>query len=629
MITTFIALPQQSEKIVRDIHPPQTIDDLNKLRAHFQLESEQVFIVSHPRFADKLSLLERPDQVHDGCTLEVTTPQKNVLVSSSDGSLSRFPVAWYPRTSGDEIESTIARVIGLPIPLEVYTEQGARLVLASTIPNGTHLIVRPTERVSRLKEREGPSPKAANTTPLRSSHGPPQPASASSLRGSIGDSAFKLHSGIPTHEGEGTRTQERVGMPRPKSRSGTPMAPPPVATHSSSRVPESSISARDVLEKKSRRSIREKHGDEMQSSAVPRASAHTAAASPAHLTPPHPTPPGMRRTASSPLVRDASPNASSRTPEHRRRGSSGSLRDAVIPARLSSTDEHCIHMLQGHSGFVLCLCIVGDVLFTGSQDQNIMIWDLNNLQYIGTLPGHHGFVRCFAASYSRKLLFSGSQDKTIKVWSLDTFTVIKTLFAHRSDVHCLCILEHRKVLVSGSEDKSIRVWDLNTFAPLAVIDEAHAGGVFVLDCLPSNYVLSGGRDRLIKLWNDQWHVAKPLTPPHYDGVTALVVSAKRQKFYSASRDKSIKEWNGQTLENSMHQLHTHGDWVTCMALTPDENDLITGSRDCIVKVWDPATLQCKLQLSGHRGAVTAVQAVRGLLFSGSHDRIIRVWKLPT
>lgn len=31
-----------------------------------------------------------------------------------------------------------------------------------------------------------------------------------------------------------------------------------------------------------------------------------------------------------------------------------------------------------------------------------MIWDLNNLQYIGTLPGHRGFVKCLHASYAKK-----------------------------------------------------------------------------------------------------------------------------------------------------------------------------------------------------------------------------------
>merc|ERR1712224_867515 len=76
-------------------------------------------------------------------------------------------------------------------------------------------------------------------------------------------------------------------------------------------------------------------------------------------------------------------------------------KEASVPLRATGPDEFCVHILQGHSGHVLTICIVGDVLFTGSQDTTIMIWDLNNLQYIGTLPGHRGFVRCLEASYTR------------------------------------------------------------------------------------------------------------------------------------------------------------------------------------------------------------------------------------
>ncbi|CAE7550951.1 mhkB [Symbiodinium sp. CCMP2592] len=109
--------------------------------------------------------------------------------------------------------------------------------------------------------------------------------------------------------------------------------------------------------------------------------------------------------------------------------------------KVSAPDEHCVHILAGHNGFVLSLCTVGDVLFTGSQDCNIMIWDLNNLQYIGTLPGHRGFVKCMVATLGRKLLCSGSQDKTIKVWSLETFSSTKTLYGHTSEVNSLTLMD--------------------------------------------------------------------------------------------------------------------------------------------------------------------------------------------
>ncbi|CAL1153391.1 unnamed protein product [Cladocopium goreaui] len=130
-------------------------------------------------------------------------------------------------------------------------------------------------------------------------------------------------------------------------------------------------------------------------------------------------------------------------PEELGRPSEGVAWEELQKSRLF---QHCVHILAGHNGFVQCLCTVGDVLFTGSQDCNIMIWDLNNLQYIGTLPGHRGFVKCMAASLSRKMLCSGSQDKTIKIWSLETFSSTKTLYGHTSEVNSLVLFEGAPVV---------------------------------------------------------------------------------------------------------------------------------------------------------------------------------------
>lgn len=583
MITVFIAHPQRYEKVVREIPAPQTLQDLDILRANFELENGQEFTVSHPRFPDKFSLLERPEQAYDGCSIEITTPQKKIFVSVSDNSSYRVPIVWYPGTSRDDIESAISQATGVSRPLNICTDDGTdgftRLVLASTIPNGTHVIV-------QAVDEKQPVPRA-----------------------------FPTPNTVPRAAGpQASLQRDPSGIQVPSAKNGTVdgARQPYHLRDTATPTPKRSSSTRRTSERG--RSLRNSGSYAPPISGGSRCT--TPGSSPKRMS-------AVRRSASTPHIRDASASAS---PERRRsasRSSLGSAAPRVVP------DRYCIRMLQGHSGFVLCICIVGDVLFTGSQDNTIMIWDLNNLQYIGTLPGHRGFVKCLAASYSRKLLFSGSQDKTIKAWSLETFSVQKTLAGHRSDVHSLCILEARNSLVSGSEDKSLRVWDLTTFAPLAVIDAAHSGGIFALECLPSNYVLSGSRDRSIVLWNEKWQVAKALSPPHYDGVTALAVSAKRQKFYSASRDKSVKVWDGLSLSNCMVQLHAHGDWVTCMTLSPDEDEIITGSRDCLVKVWDAETLRCKHQLGGHSGAVSAVVAMNGLLFSASHDRVVRVWQLPT
>lgn len=297
-------------------------------------------------------------------------------------------------------------------------------------------------------------------------------------------------------------------------------------------------------------------------------------------------------------------------------------------AHQSLPEEHCIHILAGHAGFVFCLCGVGDILFTGSQDSNIIIWDLNNLQYIGTLPGHKGFVKCLNASYAKKILCSGAQDKTIRVWSLDSFSTVKTLYGHTGSVNAVLVLEGQDCLVSGSDDRSLRVWDLTSYETIACLEQAHLGGIFSLERFGSPVqVVSGARDRSLKVWDStSWHVTRTLHPPHYDGVTSIAVAGKHGKFYSGSRDRSIKEWDVHSLTNTMHTLHAHGDWVQSLCMSASDDILFSASRDSTVKVWD-GELQCQDVLQGHRAPVCALETVGNRLFSASHDRTVRVWRI--
>eukprot|EP00929_Paragymnodinium_shiwhaense_P046816 TRINITY_DN23815_c0_g2_i2.p1 TRINITY_DN23815_c0_g2~~TRINITY_DN23815_c0_g2_i2.p1 ORF type:complete len:572 (+),score=87.34 TRINITY_DN23815_c0_g2_i2:136-1851(+) len=335
---------------------------------------------------------------------------------------------------------------------------------------------------------------------------------------------------------------------------------------------------------------------------------------------------GYRRQPGAPAAagRGSSPGARKPGPP-----SAASVAGSTTPAaHQSAPEEYCIHILAGHTGLVFSVCSVGDILFTGSQDSNIMIWDLNNLQYIGTLPGHRSFVKCLNASYQRKVLCSGSQDRTIRVWSLDSFSTTKTLYGHTGGVNAVLILEGADVLVSGSEDKSVRVWNLTTYDVMATFEQAHQGGVFALERFGSPaMVVSGARDRSLKVWDTQtWTAVRTLHPPHYDGVTSIAVAGKHGKFYSASRDRSIKEWDVGSLTNTMHTLHVHGDWVQALCMSPSENVLFSGSRDSTVKVWD-GELQCQDVLQGHRGPVSSLCTVGDRLFSASHDRTVRVWRI--
>mmetsp|Transcript_17626 Transcript_17626/g.40800 ORF Transcript_17626/g.40800 Transcript_17626/m.40800 type:complete len:685 (+) Transcript_17626:47-2101(+) len=537
-----------------------------------------------------------------GMTKNVASAKRRLFVHLQ-GSTEQRAVAWYPGTPAEQIENAVAKACSIPLgtPMEFMDGEEA-VVISSTIPDGAVLTVVPLA-----------SPEA-EVRP-RSQYAP---ASRASPR--VGEAP-------PPHGGQASTSPLKGKRREPQvQRVPSPAAP------SRSSMRASSPDQRESVGGSTASSSQQQQQDQLRGrSATPcGCSGGTGSATPSgslQVPPQSRGPPGR-------VTRDVSEGVSGTgSSQVARQQRPSNTVDGLASAgahapgsKLSSPDEHCIHILAGHAGFVLSLCTVGDVLFTGSQDNNIMIWDLNNLQYIGTLPGHRGFVKCMAAALARKVLCSGSQDKTIKVWSLETFSSVKTLTGHTSDVNALTILEGADVFVSGSEDKTIKVWAISTLTLVANLEQAHQSSVFALAQLDSGHFISASRDRSIKVWTtSSWQGKRVLTPPHYDGITGVAVGPTSGHFYSASRDRSIRRWDMTSMESDLQLTNAHGDWLTSLTLSPSESVLFSGSKDCVVKVWG-TDLQCKDNLLGHKGPITSLVTTNGLLFSASHDRTVRVWK---
>ncbi|KAI9224075.1 WD40-repeat-containing domain protein [Blastocladiella britannica] len=119
------------------------------------------------------------------------------------------------------------------------------------------------------------------------------------------------------------------------------------------------------------------------------------------------------------------------------------------------------HWFQGHSGSVTALAFdaSGTILASGSQDTNIVIWDVVAGAGTARLTGHKDQVTCLDfvstaaamntssdnASDARNPagpashLLSGSKDTTVKAWDLTTRACVETVVTHRSEVWALCV----------------------------------------------------------------------------------------------------------------------------------------------------------------------------------------------
>ncbi|WCJ39009.1 Transducin/WD40 repeat-like superfamily protein [Euphorbia peplus] len=90
--------------------------------------------------------------------------------------------------------------------------------------------------------------------------------------------------------------------------------------------------------------------------------------------------------------------------------------DLMLWKLVSETNAHN-HMA------VLCMCMKGEILCSGSADKSIGIWKreaCGNLSKIWVIEGHQGPVKCLQAAPNNIgggfLLYSGSNDKSIRLW---------------------------------------------------------------------------------------------------------------------------------------------------------------------------------------------------------------------
>ena len=77
-------------------------------------------------------------------------------------------------------------------------------------------------------------------------------------------------------------------------------------------------------------------------------------------------------------------------------------------------------MMKGHIGSVNSLAFdnSGTILASGSWDQTIKLWNVEDQTEIATLKGHTYSVNSIAFNYNGKLLVSVSWDKTIRLWNV-------------------------------------------------------------------------------------------------------------------------------------------------------------------------------------------------------------------
>ncbi|XP_074644335.1 pre-mRNA-processing factor 19-like [Tubulanus polymorphus] len=87
---------------------------------------------------------------------------------------------------------------------------------------------------------------------------------------------------------------------------------------------------------------------------------------------------------------------------------------------------------------------------------HIRLFNISTHQHEIHLRGHVGAVTSLLVSPSERFLFSGSADNSVQIWNLENMLSIHSLSRHEGSVDALTL--YGDLLLTGSEDTEIKLF---------------------------------------------------------------------------------------------------------------------------------------------------------------------------
>jgi len=110
-----------------------------------------------------------------------------------------------------------------------------------------------------------------------------------------------------------------------------------------------------------------------------------------------------------------------------------------------------------HYDGVQSLCLMGDLLFSGSRDTCIKKWDLSDQQLKQSINNaHKDWIMGLAFMPGLNCLLSGCRAGVMKVCHIDNCSLLGEIQAHNSQINAICA--NSNMIFSASNDRTVGVW---------------------------------------------------------------------------------------------------------------------------------------------------------------------------
>ncbi|CAE6075719.1 unnamed protein product [Arabidopsis arenosa] len=355
-----------------------------------------------------------------------------------------------------------------------------------------------------------------------------------------------------------------------------------------------------------------------------------------------------------------------------------------VKATTETTKEkptnHSPNILMGslvrEEGHIYSLATSGDLLYTGSDSKNIRVWK-NHVEF-ASFKSNSGLVKAIVLAGDK--IFTGHQDGKIRVWKAaskesNVHRRVGTMpnlldyirnsigpssyfnftrrnrssaavgFRHLDAISCLALSEDKRLLYSGSWDKTFKVWRVSDLRCLESVN-AHEDAVNAVVSGFDGLVFTGSADGTVKVWRredqakETKHFFSETLLKQDCAVTAIAVDQNATLVYCGSSDGTVNFWERENNMKNGGVLKGHKLAVLCLVAAG--NLMFSGSADLGIRVWRRpeggcGEHVCLSVLTGHAGPVKCLAVERDqesasgerrwIVYSGSLDRSVKMWRV--
>jgi len=268
--------------------------------------------------------------------------------------------------------------------------------------------------------------------------------------------------------------------------------------------------------------------------------------------------------------------------------------------------EKSIYIWEGKSSKVVNLNnyeneVISAVSWTGNQDILAVglysgqtdIWDFQANKIITSYNEHSDRIGVIAPMHQSNphIFSSGSQDKNIITFDLRQKALISRCHGHSQEICGLKWSPDDRLLASGGNDNKLFLWNLKKIGNECEKKfNAHKSAVKAIDWSPHKFgfLLTGGgtQDRTIKLWSTQ--TMKLVESIDTESQVCNIAFSKNSHEFVSTHgysDNLILVWDADKMEVKA-SLKGHKDRVIFLSVGPDGEKIVTGAGDETIRFWD-------------------------------------------